>query len=352
MQTIDEAREHCRFVDGKIALVAQSGRLTIHNMAKIALVLALLVITPITCIHVDPSYSSNMYLQHIGTLLLMIPLLYDSVKNRMPMSAFVCMALFTLLHVVGARYVYSYVRYRELLVWLGVPADYWGVPAGYNGDLTKLTKFFGDYQTVLRNHYDRLIHFSFGLLMFPFLLHETRKWVERKPLTAVFVAWLLVQTGSMLYEIFEWQISVWSREGDTYNGQQGDVWDAQKDMLLAMIGSTIMAAFYAIWDKCKRKKMFAAVYAVVLLLCGLLVWVGTGGMRCSFEDCAKMLVKKAEQMHDHAEEEKCRAVLFLRDACNLNYADAEVKFEEIKKQLSRETDRARVRNVITIETVK
>lgn len=334
MQTTEEAREHCRYAGGEIALAAQSGKAPIHKMVKIALVLALLVVTPITCIHVDPSYSDNLYLQHIGTLLLIIPLLFDSIKNRMPMSAFVCMALFTLLHVVGARYVYSYVRYREWFVSLGVPADYWGVPAGFHGDLTK---FFEDYPTVLRNHYDRLVHLAFGLLMFPFLLHKARKWVEQKPLTAIFVAWLLVQTGSMLYEIFEWQISVWNRqEGDTYNGQQGDVWDAQKDMLLAMIGSTVVAGFYAIVDKCKRKRTFAAVYMVILLLCGWVVWASTGGMRCAFEDCAKMLVKEAEQMKDKAVEDKCRAVLFLRDACNLDYVDAEAKFEELKKQLSRE----------------
>ena len=72
--------------------------------------------------------------------------------------------------------------------------------------------------------------------------------MDRKPLAAVFVAWLLVQTGSMVYEIFEWQLAVhFSPEtAEKYNGQQGDVWDAQKDMLLAMISSTFMAICYAI----------------------------------------------------------------------------------------------------------
>ena len=214
------------------------------NKIKTALVLVILVATGITC--VKPIYSEQMFLQHIGTLLLLIPLVYDAIKNRMPMSAFVAMTLFALLHVVGARWIYSYVPYREWSISLGVPADYWGVPAGFQGDVTA---FFKEHCKVLRNHYDRLIHFSFGFLLFPYLVHKCRRWVEGKPMIAIVMAWLLVQVGSMIYEIFEWQLSVWSEQGDAYNGQQGDIWDAQKDMLLAMIGSTVMVVLYVIKSK-------------------------------------------------------------------------------------------------------
>lgn len=60
------------------------------------------------------------------------------------------------------------------------------------------------------------------------------------------MAWLFIQTGSMIYELFEWLLTVvmTSEEADYYNGQQGDMWDAQKDMALAMLGSTIMAILY------------------------------------------------------------------------------------------------------------
>lgn len=66
---------------------------------------------------------------------------------------------------------------------------------------------------------------------------------------AIIMAWSLVQVGSMIYEIFEWQLTVWSEQGGDYNGQQGDIWDAQKDMMLAMVGSTLMAMFYVIKSK-------------------------------------------------------------------------------------------------------
>ena len=224
----------------------------ICKKVKALLLFALIVVTVIMC--VNPIYPEQMCLQHIGTLLLAIPLLYDSIKNRMPMPAFVGIILFALLHVIGARWIYSYVPYREWSISLGVPAEWWGVPDNFHGDFSVFFKNCVEVgKTEFRNHYDRLIHFSFGLLMFPCLLYKTRKWVERKTMVAILVAWLLIQTGSMIYEIFEWQLSVWSEGGDAYNGQQGDTWDAQKDMALAMIGSTIMAVFYAVKDKCKTR---------------------------------------------------------------------------------------------------
>ena len=221
----------------------------ICQKVKALLLLVLVAVTVITCIHIPEWIKcQDLLLQHIGTLLLVIPLLYDTIKNRMPLFAFVGVTLFAIVHVVGARYGYSYVPYREWSVsYLGVSADYWGVPANY---LCDLTDFFDAHhlEQDFRNHYDRFVHISFGFLIFPYLLHISRKWVDRKPLAAVFVAWLLVQTGSMVYEIFEWQLAVhFSPEtAEKYNGQQGDVWDAQKDMLLAMISSTFMAICYAI----------------------------------------------------------------------------------------------------------
>jgi putative membrane protein len=45
----------------------------------------------------------------------------------------------------------------------------------------------------------------------------------------------------MLYELFEWGLSMVLAPGhaDAYNGQQGDVWDAQKDMAFALVGAAI-----------------------------------------------------------------------------------------------------------------
>lgn len=80
------------------------------NKTKLSLVLMLVAVTVVTCI--NPIYPQEQILQHAGTVLLMLPLAADVVRNRMPSSAFIGIVCFTLLHIVGARYIYSYVPYR------------------------------------------------------------------------------------------------------------------------------------------------------------------------------------------------------------------------------------------------
>ena len=45
-----------------------------------------------------------------------------------------------------------------------------------------------------------------------------------------------------------------AEEADYYNGQQGDMWDAQKDMALALVGSTGMFLVYAVRCLIRRSR--------------------------------------------------------------------------------------------------
>ena len=203
------------------------------DKTKLALTLILVIVAIITCI--NPIYPDEQLLQHIGTVLLLIPLIIDIFKKKMPMLAFAGMVCFTLLHIIGARYIYSYVPYKEVAVSLGIVG----------------TDFFQDS----RNHYDRLVHFSFGLLLFPYLVYICRNYFKQQSSISIIMAWLMVQTGSMIYEMFEWLLTIMmtANDAENYNGQQGDIWDPQKDMGLALLGSTIMLLFYYVFG-CARKR--------------------------------------------------------------------------------------------------
>ena len=202
------------------------------NKSKLILFLAFVAFTTVTFIH--PVYPHEQFLQHAGTIFLLIPLIADVKKDRMPMSAFVGILLFAVLHVIGARYIYSYVPYKEWGISLGI------VDASYFQDS--------------RNHYDRFVHFCFGVFLFPYLRYASKQWFNLKPIPAVFMAWLIIQTGSMVYELFEWLLTIVMspEQADYYNGQQGDIWDAQKDMALAMAGSTVLAVFYLVKNKFRQ----------------------------------------------------------------------------------------------------
>lgn len=100
-----------------------------------------------------------------------------------------------------------------------------------------------------RNHYDRLIHLAFGLLL---TLPVREALVRHHGISAslgLFMGFAFVALGSALYEIFEWLLTIVAAGdmAEAYNGQQGDNWDPQKDMALAQAGSA--AAIVLAWAR-------------------------------------------------------------------------------------------------------
>ncbi len=92
-----------------------------------------------------------------------------------------------------------------------------------------------------RNHYDRLVHFSFGFLLAYPMRELFLKWFKFPR----WVAWLLpievTLSISGFYELIEWGVAdiFFPEQGDAYLGTQGDVWDAQKDIFLAFLGAIL-----------------------------------------------------------------------------------------------------------------
>jgi len=71
-----------------------------------------------------------------------------------------------------------------------------------------------------------------------------RRWASGFALSSVMAI-------SGLYEMFEWGLTLVlsPEQAEAYNGQQGDFWDAQKDMALALSGALI-----AVWVLLLRSK--------------------------------------------------------------------------------------------------
>ncbi|NMN03273.1 MULTISPECIES: DUF2238 domain-containing protein [unclassified Novosphingobium] len=140
-------------------------------------------------------------------------------------SAVACLCAFLALHALGGKYIYSYVPYERWAQDLALPSP---------------NRLLG----LPRNSYDRLVHFAFGLLM----VHPIRQALMRQggvgPRLSLYVAVEFVMAGSCLYEIFEWLLTVImaTTDADAYNGQQGDLWDSQKDMACASAGAIVAGA--------------------------------------------------------------------------------------------------------------
>ncbi len=179
---------------------------------------------------INPPYPHAYQLHLASTVLFVIGLLAVAKFFPLHRRSWIWATVFTLLHVLGARYIYSFVPYNEWInAWFGI-------------DLHSL---FG-WQ---RNMYDRLVHFAFGLCLFPLMFDVAKSIFKPLPVKQLIVIVLLANMSmSMLYELFEWLIAVMMspENAESYNGQQGDMWDAHKDMGLALVGGMIGAFFIPI----------------------------------------------------------------------------------------------------------
>ena len=143
----------------------------------------------------------------------------------------------------GALLVFTYRRFRfstvtYVLVWffslilmVGGHWTYADVPLG---------NWVRDALDLSRNHFDRLGHFFQGVI--PAMLAR-ELLVRTTPLrSSRWLFWLCVSVAlaiSAAYELFEWQYAVifGGDQAEDFLGSQGDVWDAQKDMALALLGA-------------------------------------------------------------------------------------------------------------------
>jgi putative membrane protein len=176
------------------------------------LVLWLIVFWVITAI--KPLYPRDWLLENLLVFFYSALLIITYRWFRFSNLSYALFTLFLSLHLLGAHYTYS-----------ETPFGFW------------LQDWFG----FGRNHYDRIVHFCFGLLIaYPFreiLLRQTgvkREW-------SYFLAVTLVLAFSAFYEVIEGlAATIFSPElGAAYLGTQGDEWDAQKDTAMAFAGAII-----------------------------------------------------------------------------------------------------------------
>lgn len=147
---------------------------------------------------------------------------YFAFSNR----SYLLLTLFLTLHLIGAHYTYA-----------ETPFGFW------------LQEWLG----FSRNHFDRIVHFAFGLL----IAYPMRELLLRLAKVRIgwsyFLAVTVVLAFSGFYEIVEaWVAMIVSPElGAAYLGTQGDVWDAQSDMGAALLGA--IAAMIFTWLAVRRK---------------------------------------------------------------------------------------------------
>jgi putative membrane protein len=176
------------------------------------LVIWLLAVWVITAI--KPLYPMDWLIENLLVFIYSALLVFTYRRFQFSNTSYALFTLFLTLHLVGAHYTYA-----------ETPFGFW------------LQSVF-DFE---RNHYDRIVHFSFGLL----IAHPFREILLRRAQVSrawsYFLAVCVIMTFSAVYEVLEAVVAmiVSPELGSAYLGTQGDEWDAQKDTIFAFGGAVI-----------------------------------------------------------------------------------------------------------------
>jgi putative membrane protein len=157
---------------------------------------------------------NNWLLENALVFMFLGFLIYTYKKYQFSDLSYLLICVYLCLHVYGSKYTYA-----------ENPLGYW------------LKNTFN----MERNHYDRIVHFSFGFLLAYPMREMFLRWLK----FPVWVAWVLpievTLSVSGFYELIEWAVAdvFFPSQGNAYLGTQGDIWDAQKDIFLATLGAVL-----------------------------------------------------------------------------------------------------------------
>ncbi|MBI4152004.1 DUF2238 domain-containing protein [Candidatus Woesearchaeota archaeon] len=197
-----------------VSLLTWYGYRQLKLREKFPLVLFLVFLLQLIILSFNTSYFEDWIIENLLTIPFIIILYFTHRWFRFSHLSYGLFFIFLVLHIIGAHYTYSEVPFGD---WLR------------------------DTLALDRNHFDRIVHFSFGLL----LAYPMREIVKRigsvKGFWALYVPIEFVLAASAIFEIIEWLITlVFAGDlGIAYLGTQGDLFDAIKDMGLAGLGSVI-----------------------------------------------------------------------------------------------------------------
>jgi putative membrane protein len=170
-------------------------------------VLALLVLSGLH------PYDRGTWLMEVAPIFLAAPILVWT-WSRFPLTPllYILIALHAVILMTGGAYTYA-----------RVPLGFW----------------LQDALHLSRNPYDKLGHFAQGLV--PALIAREvflRKDIVRRRGWATVLAIAIALSVSLLYELVEWGAALAMGQGaDAFLGTQGDPWDTQSDMGMALVGA-------------------------------------------------------------------------------------------------------------------
>jgi putative membrane protein len=183
---------------------------------------------------IQPKHFDDWLLENVLVVVAAGLLVFTYKSFPLSRVSYTCIFVFMMLHALGAHYTYAEVPYQQWFPFL-------------QGE---------------RNHFDRLVHFLYGLLLAYPIREMFLRIGNMRGFWGYFLPLDLTMSTSMLYELIEWGAAEFfgGELGAAYLGTQGDIWDAHKDMALASLGALIAMSIAALVNW-RLQRDFAAEWA-------------------------------------------------------------------------------------------
>ncbi|GGD49593.1 membrane protein [Malaciobacter pacificus] len=158
-------------------------------------------------------------------------------------------AVYLLLISTYKSFRFSNLSYTLMSLWL-----FWHTIGGHYTFANVPFDFITELFHFERNHFDRIGHIVVGFYAYPMVEFLVRKHYTNKIIASFFGLFFIMSIAAS-YEIIEWAYAVieGGNTGIEFLGSQGDIWDAQKDMLADTVGAIIALGLFWFIDLKKEK---------------------------------------------------------------------------------------------------
>lgn len=186
---------------------------------RLPVLLFAIYLAEFTLLAIQPVSRATWIAENVTVLFVVVPLAWMYGRGiRFSNLAYLLMSVLIFLHTIGGHYTFAQVPFGWVTDWLGAQ----------------------------RNHFDRVAHFSVGFYAYAILeFIESRKLSRNRAFSLVFAVAAIFAVAA-LFEIVEWLYAALAdpRAGAEFLGSQGDLWDAQKDMLADGLGALFASGLY------------------------------------------------------------------------------------------------------------
>ena len=191
------------------------------TLAEIAMLAVVVVVAAVSAIR---PHSFAVWMTEIFWVAGLLAVLLSTRRMfRFSLAAYACFFVWMMLQTVGAHYTFEHVPMEWLMKPLGL----------------------------VRNPYDRIAHFAVGWFAFPLAeLFFRKNWVKSAGFAAFFAVMSTVAMAG-IWELVKWWYAVvdGGEAGAAFLGSQGDVWDAQKDILCDTLGALCAVTLFLVGAK-------------------------------------------------------------------------------------------------------